>query len=104
MNERYLDEAWRQSMRVKLDFNNMMFDKLGNRGIYRRVGFLLCHVRLLSRAGGSPKNEKGRPKAASGVEGEVAASRSGRLGSVPEDGAWLPLVWAYEKNVLEARA
>ena len=36
MNERYLDESWRQSMRVKLDFNNMMSDQLGNRGIYRR--------------------------------------------------------------------
>ena len=36
MNERYLDESWRQSMRVKLDFNNMMSDQLGNRGIYKR--------------------------------------------------------------------
>ena len=36
MNERYIEESWRQSMRVKLDFNNMMSDKLGNRGIYRR--------------------------------------------------------------------
>ena len=36
MYERYLDETWRQSMRVKLDFNNMMSDQLGNRGIYRR--------------------------------------------------------------------
>ena len=36
MMERYTDETWRQSMRIKLDFNNMMSDQLGNRGIYRR--------------------------------------------------------------------
>ena len=35
--------------------------------------------------------------------GEVWAEYCRRCG-VPEDGAWLPLVWAYEKNVLEARA
>ena len=36
MMERYLDETWRQSMRLKLDFNNMMSDTLGKRGLYRR--------------------------------------------------------------------
>ncbi len=36
MMERYRDESWRRSMRIKLDFNNMMSDQLGNRGIYRR--------------------------------------------------------------------
>ena len=35
--------------------------------------------------------------------GEVWAEYCRRCG-VPEDGAWLPLVWAYEKNILEARA
>ena len=35
--------------------------------------------------------------------GEIWAEYCRRCG-VPEDGAWLPLVWAYEKNVLEARA
>lgn len=35
--------------------------------------------------------------------GEVWAEYCRRCG-VPEDGAWLPLVRAYEKNVLEARA
>ena len=34
--ERYFDESWRQSMRLRFDFNNMMSDQLGNRGIYRR--------------------------------------------------------------------
>ena len=34
--ERYMDEAWRQSMRLRVDYNNMMSDRLGNRGIYRR--------------------------------------------------------------------
>ncbi len=34
--ERYMDEAWRQSMRLRVDINNMMSDRLGNRGIYRR--------------------------------------------------------------------
>ena len=34
--ERYMEEAWRQSMRLRFDFNNMMSDQLGNRGIYRR--------------------------------------------------------------------
>ena len=34
--ERYMDESWRQSMRLRVDFNNMMSDQLGNRGIYRR--------------------------------------------------------------------
>ena len=36
MMERYTDESWRNSMRLRLDFNNMMSDQLGNRGIYRR--------------------------------------------------------------------
>ena len=36
MLERYMDESWRQSMRLKLDFNNMMSDQLGKRGLYRR--------------------------------------------------------------------
>ena len=36
MMERNTDEFWRQSMRLRLDFNNMMSDQLGNRGIYRR--------------------------------------------------------------------
>ena len=31
-----MDEFWRQSMRLRLDFNNMMSDQLGKRGIYRR--------------------------------------------------------------------
>jgi len=31
-----MDESWRQSMRLKLDFNNMMSDQLGKRGLYRR--------------------------------------------------------------------
>ena len=35
--------------------------------------------------------------------GEIWAEYCRRCG-VPEDGAWLPLVRAYEKNVLEARA
>ena len=35
--------------------------------------------------------------------GEDWAEYCPRCG-VPEDGAWLPLVWANEKNVLEARA
>ena len=34
--ERYMDEAWRQSMRLRVDYNNMMSEALGNRGIYRR--------------------------------------------------------------------
>ena len=34
--------------------------------------------------------------------GEIWAEYCRRCG-VPEDGAWLPLVRAYEKNVLEAR-
>lgn len=34
--DRYMDESWRQSMRLKLDFNNMMSDQLGKRGLYRR--------------------------------------------------------------------
>ena len=36
MMERYRDESWRQSMRLRLDFNNMMSDQLGKRGLYRR--------------------------------------------------------------------
>lgn len=35
--------------------------------------------------------------------GEIWAEYCRRCG-VPEDGTWLPLVWTYEKNVLEARA
>ena len=31
-----MDESWRQSMRLRLDFNNMMSDQLGKRGLYRR--------------------------------------------------------------------
>ena len=43
--ERYLDESWRQSMRLKFDFNNMMSDQLGNRGIYRReIDALQPHI------------------------------------------------------------
>ena len=34
--ERYMDEAWRQSMRLRVDINNMMSDRLGNRGVYKR--------------------------------------------------------------------
>ncbi len=34
--ERYMEEIWRQSMRLRFDFNNMMSDQLGNRGLYRR--------------------------------------------------------------------
>ncbi|MEG1525215.1 MAG: glucose-6-phosphate isomerase [Clostridia bacterium] len=34
--ERYMDESWRQSMRLHVDFNNMMSDQLGNRGLYKR--------------------------------------------------------------------
>ena len=34
--ERYMEEIWRQGMRLKFDFNNMMSDQLGNRGIYKR--------------------------------------------------------------------
>ncbi|MDO4572603.1 MAG: glucose-6-phosphate isomerase [Clostridia bacterium] len=34
--ERYMEESWRQSMRLRFDFNNMMSDQLGNRGLYRR--------------------------------------------------------------------
>ncbi len=34
--ERYMDENWRQSMRIRLDYNNMMSSSLGNKGIYRR--------------------------------------------------------------------
>ena len=36
MVEHYMDEAWRQSMRIRLDYNNMMSSSLGNKGIYRR--------------------------------------------------------------------
>ena len=32
--ERYMDEAWRQSMRLHFDYNNMMSDTLGKRGLY----------------------------------------------------------------------
>ncbi|MEN6339633.1 MAG: glucose-6-phosphate isomerase, partial [Clostridiaceae bacterium] len=34
--ERYQDESWRQSMRLRVDYNNMMSDQLGKRGLYRR--------------------------------------------------------------------
>ncbi len=34
--ERYQDESWRRSMRVRVDYNNMMSDQLGKRGLYRR--------------------------------------------------------------------
>ncbi len=34
--ERYMDEAWRQSMRLHFDYNNMMSDTLGKRGLYKR--------------------------------------------------------------------
>ena len=34
--ERYMEEIWRQSMRLRFDFNNMMSEQLGNRGLYRR--------------------------------------------------------------------
>ena len=36
MMERYQDESWRQSMRLRVDYNNMMSDQLGKRGLYRR--------------------------------------------------------------------
>ena len=36
MMERYQDESWRRSMRVRVDYNNMMSDQLGKRGLYRR--------------------------------------------------------------------
>ena len=34
--ERYQDESWRRSMRLRVDYNNMMSDQLGKRGLYRR--------------------------------------------------------------------
>ena len=34
--ERYMDESWRQGMRLRFDFNNMMSDQLGKRGLYKR--------------------------------------------------------------------
>ena len=34
--ERHMDENWIQSMRIRLDYNNMMSSSLGNKGIYRR--------------------------------------------------------------------
>ena len=34
--ERYREEIWRQSMRLRFDYNNMMSDQLGKRGLYRR--------------------------------------------------------------------
>ena len=34
--ERYHDESWRRSMRLRVDYNNMMSDQLGKRGLYRR--------------------------------------------------------------------
>ncbi len=36
MMERYQDESWRRSMRLRVDYNNMMSDQLGKRGLYRR--------------------------------------------------------------------
>ena len=34
--ERYMDESWRQGMRLRFDFNNMMSEQLGKRGLYKR--------------------------------------------------------------------
>ncbi len=34
--QRYLDENWRRSMRIRFDYHGMMSDSLGKRGLYRR--------------------------------------------------------------------
>ena len=51
MNERYYEEAWRQSMRVKLDFNNMMSDQLGKgRLVPYPIGIQALHHRAQGAA------------------------------------------------------